>query len=147
MKSFLKKSLCVVFVMATMLSLFVAPAMGAYEKEPAEPAAAMEAENSAQIMQKIPVEETLREGSCTVTLKYYVYVIDDLSSANGRIYGIDSTPQVVRCSGWITVIDASIPQDYTISSSGTSISYTINFTGLMGDNSFKSYTEYSTFSL
>ena len=70
MKSFLKKSLCVVFVMATMLSLFVSPAMAAYEKEPAAPAAAMEAENSAQIMQKIPVEETFREGSCTVTLKY-----------------------------------------------------------------------------
>lgn len=142
----MKKSLCVVFVMATMLSLFVSPAMAAYEKEPAAPAA-VEAEDSARIMQKIPVEETLREGSCTVTLKYYVYVIDDLSSANGRIYGIDSTPQVVRCSGWITVIDASIPQDYTISSSGTSISYTINFTGLLGDNSFKPYTKYMTFSL
>lgn len=91
MKSFLKKSLCVVFVMATMLSLFVSPAMADYEKEPAEPV--VEAEDSARIMQKIPVEETLREGSCTVTLKYYVYVIDDLSSANGRIYGIDSTPK------------------------------------------------------
>ena len=66
--------------------------MAAYEKEPAAPAA-VEAEDSARIMQKIPVEETLREGNYTVTLKYYVYVMDDLASANGRIYGIDSPPK------------------------------------------------------